>query len=172
MQRLKRVFQGMAVPGWLFPILWAADQWSRAQVFREWIRMVQSFGQTLWPLIIGFAWLGALIVWPDIKRIVSKPQGAPAAGGRISRVIVGRGQKINCGTPGTGDFEIKTDGRPLKLFFEQAMLMVTEDELPKSVRVGASKFRIKRFTDSGFLVDDFGVPVGFEVWVLDWIPKT
>lgn len=143
---------------------------------------VFSKGAILFYVLVGlvlytFTKIVAPVAAAAAHRLRFGPIAAPSAPTRtprtgISMVMCGQGKKYNLGTPGNGQHEFKIAARPRKLFFEAGMQMVTEDDLQKDIRFGSTKFRIKRFTDEGFVVDDFGVAVGFEVWVLDWIAKT
>jgi hypothetical protein len=172
--RLRGVLRRQSFPAWLLIVWQAADYWSRVGVIGNAMVGIFHFlarvGHTNLPLVLALLWFTGVILWPELKRFGTKPPPRPS-GGRISMVICGQAKKYNLGTPGNGQYEFKIGGRPRKLFFEAGMLIVTEDDLQKDIRTPGGKFRIKRFTDEGFVVDDFGVPVGFEVWMLDWIPK-
>lgn len=173
-EHFRKAFQPRAIAAWAVIIWRIGGHISTAQTFAgmfhwmipifDWIR---HSDYSLWGAIL---WLTGVVFWPEISRPFKREPAPVATRGGITMAMCGQGKKLNCGTPGNGSFEFKIGGRPRKLFFEQAMQMVSEDNLQVSVRVGSHRLKIERFTDQGFVVNDQGKVIGFEVWVLDWIP--
>jgi len=93
------------------------------------------------------------------------------ASGSISNTVVestcGAAKQMNCPTRGIGEAEYSIGGHPLKLLFMPGDIVVSERDLQKDILIGGKRLTVKRYTDTGFVVDDHGEPISFGIYVLE-----